>query len=332
MEHANNSLLQQNTFDTLQNEYTQNEISRILRDYKAPDEVVILQNRPVNFTRRLRFLQSPGKIPIIKETTVIETEPSFSRVAGMFVSILLYAAIVLIVTHIWKRVHPKTFTIVTNVILCILPILISLRTGEYVFAFITLLFFVKSGMLYVNVSKRPIRTDTPKKVYTFFITAYRVSYIVSYCFIGILLVSYTLKADKYVLISLYLAFYGVYFGLIIRESIEIIGEKMACNIGYYSKDGLAKKNANYETCSLCDNGGDSLVMLPCKHQYHQKCIKGWLLMGKKSICPCCREKVDLERLNLNFLDKNDTFYGGMIDHLRSFVLVIFSLYVLAKIK
>lgn len=31
-------------------------------------------------------------------------------------------------------------------------------------------------------------------------------------------------------------------------------------------------------------------------RFHEFCIRGWCIIGKKQICPYCREKVDLERM------------------------------------
>lgn len=38
------------------------------------------------------------------------------------------------------------------------------------------------------------------------------------------------------------------------------------------------------------------VQLQCKHNFHEFCIRGWTLVGKKDMCPCCMEKVDLKAL------------------------------------
>lgn len=39
--------------------------------------------------------------------------------------------------------------------------------------------------------------------------------------------------------------------------------------------------------------------LPCKHVFHEYCIRGWCIIGKKQTCPYCKEKVDLKRLFKN---------------------------------
>lgn len=36
--------------------------------------------------------------------------------------------------------------------------------------------------------------------------------------------------------------------------------------------------------------------LPCEHTFHEFCLRGWLIVGKKQTCPFCREKVDLRRM------------------------------------
>lgn len=38
-------------------------------------------------------------------------------------------------------------------------------------------------------------------------------------------------------------------------------------------------------------GGDVLFELECKHVFHEFCIRGWAIVGKKDVCPCCSEKV-----------------------------------------
>jgi hypothetical protein len=56
------------------------------------------------------------------------------------------------------------------------------------------------------------------------------------------------------------------------------------------------------------------VQLSCKHLFHQECVRGWLIVGKKDSCPTCQEKVDLRHLaaekawetkNLNWIQMLD---------------------------
>ena len=40
-----------------------------------------------------------------------------------------------------------------------------------------------------------------------------------------------------------------------------------------------------ELCAICLDCGPTCQLF-CKHQYHAKCIGGWL--KKSTCCPCCR--------------------------------------------
>ena len=39
--------------------------------------------------------------------------------------------------------------------------------------------------------------------------------------------------------------------------------------------------------------GSEVFTLPCAHAFHARCIKGWVLIGKKNSCPCCCARVEL---------------------------------------
>lgn len=83
---------------------------------------------------------------------------------------------------------------------------------------------------------------------------------------------------------------------------------MAATIGYYSKEGFPRKHLNENICAVCgqatasDMGSllsepkqamfkdDAVHQLACKHVFHEKCIRGWCLIGKKDICPYWYEK------------------------------------------
>ena len=55
------------------------------------------------------------------------------------------------------------------------------------------------------------------------------------------------------------------------------------------------------------------VQLACKHLFHDQCIRGWTLVGKKDTCPVCLEKVDLRALYADrpWDTSNLTWYGMM---------------------
>ncbi|XP_052092734.1 E3 ubiquitin-protein ligase RNF12-like [Mytilus californianus] len=56
--------------------------------------------------------------------------------------------------------------------------------------------------------------------------------------------------------------------------------------------GKTKFNQEGPQCQVCLSEyktGDALVNLPCKHEYHDKCIKEWL--KRNASCPICRHEI-----------------------------------------
>ncbi|KPM08816.1 RING finger protein 121-like protein [Sarcoptes scabiei] len=74
----------------------------------------------------------------------------------------------------------------------------------------------------------------------------------------------------------------------------------------------AEQNASIQSSLM-----EKTYTLTCGHTYHQYCIFGWCLVGKKQLCPFCREKVDLNKLfsSLPF-QKPHYLYGNLLDFIR----------------
>eukprot|EP00823_Brevimastigomonas_motovehiculus_P003805 TRINITY_DN237_c2_g1_i1.p1 TRINITY_DN237_c2_g1~~TRINITY_DN237_c2_g1_i1.p1 ORF type:complete len:253 (+),score=49.60 TRINITY_DN237_c2_g1_i1:584-1342(+) len=43
-------------------------------------------------------------------------------------------------------------------------------------------------------------------------------------------------------------------------------------------------------------GKEKVYTLNCKHKFHEFCLRGWTIVGKKDTCPCCSERVALRAL------------------------------------
>ncbi|XP_058085351.1 E3 ubiquitin ligase BIG BROTHER-related-like isoform X2 [Magnolia sinica] len=58
------------------------------------------------------------------------------------------------------------------------------------------------------------------------------------------------------------------------------------------KTSLFSRKENHEECVICCmpyKNRDSLIKLPCQHQYHSNCVTQWLKLNKA--CPVCSEEV-----------------------------------------
>ena len=61
---------------------------------------------------------------------------------------------------------------------------------------------------------------------------------------------------------------------------------------------------------------ENTFRLACGHEFHEFCIRGWCIVGKKQTCPYCHEKVDLKRMFPNPWEKPHMMYGQLLDWVR----------------
>ncbi|KAI8976516.1 hypothetical protein BDB01DRAFT_844472 [Pilobolus umbonatus] len=177
---------------------------------------------------------------------------------------------------------------------------------------------------------------TPRMVYKWFTVIYNVSFVVGligYCivlgvFFGIAAVFNA--GPDFIQIGILFLSYGLYFGVLGRDFVEICSDRMAATIGYHSKDGLPSKYLSEGICAVCGHAtgrapetmfsDDPVHELSCKHVFHEKCIRGWVLIGKKDTCPYCKEKVDLKALKTNPWDTQQQLYLNLLDGVRYLVV------------
>jgi RING finger protein 121/175 len=73
-------------------------------------------------------------------------------------------------------------------------------------------------------------------------------------------------------------------------------------------------------CAICGetttHSSEPLHKLNCDHTYHEICIRGWTIVGKKETCPYCKEKVDLRMFKTNSWDTTQLHFLQLLDILR----------------
>lgn len=125
-------------------------------------------------------------------------------------------------------------------------------------------------------------------------------------------------------------FYGLYFGVLGRDCAEMCVERMASTTGFMSRKGecLPSFDVKPNICAICsdilssDNNSKSnerLFKLNCSHQFHEFCIRGWTMIGKKDTCPRCSEKVSLKETFKNPWDQHGIIWGKVLNLLRYLV-------------
>lgn len=89
---------------------------------------------------------------------------------------------------------------------------------------------------------------------------------------------------------------------------------------------MPTRHLESNVCSVCSNkllvseneAGviEDTYKLPCDHTFHEFCIRGWCIIGKKQTCPYCKEKVDLKHIFSNPWERPHVLYGQLLDWIR----------------
>lgn len=150
---------------------------------------------------------------------------------------------------------------------------------------------------------------------------------------------FALKPQTPLDIGFLLLFYGIYYGVLTRDFTDFLVDILAANIGYYSpSSSLPSKQLKQSICAICgrtheagasiqtdsdfvdDTEKERTFTLSCGHKYHEYCIYGWCLVGKKQVCPFCREKVDTGKLFASLpFQRPHYLYGNLLDFIRYLV-------------
>uniref|UniRef100_K1QUG7 Uncharacterized protein n=1 Tax=Magallana gigas TaxID=29159 RepID=K1QUG7_MAGGI len=218
----------------------------------------------------------------------------------------------------------------------LIPVGFCLKFGWHRFIYVWSIFSIITAFITFKASRKPISGTTPRVVYKWVLVMYKISYFLG--IVGYLSVMFTLLGLNLILLikpqvsmdfGLLLLFYGLYFGVVARDFAEVCSDTMATQIGYYTPTGLPGKRLNPNVCGICgnqilvENNEDAIIentcKLGCDHVFHEFCIRGWCIVGKKQTCPYCKEKVDLKRMFPSPWDRPDILYGNLLDWIRYLV-------------
>jgi len=218
----------------------------------------------------------------------------------------------------WKKNHKRSYELVTLFGLWVFPAITCMVLKFWRFLLVWLAFSAFTGYLLSLCLAKPMDRSTPRKVYTWFLLAYKVSVGVGSTGYGLLLVFYFLEVFGlhhlvHDIISRVITpnaailwiWYGLYFGILGRDCAEVCADQMSKRIGTGRRLAVS-----VNSCGICNQelrdfthlgeaageGYEATVQLGCKHLFHSGCIRGWTIVGKKDLCPVCCEKVDLRSL------------------------------------
>ncbi|XP_064482328.1 E3 ubiquitin ligase Rnf121-like isoform X1 [Ornithodoros turicata] len=274
----------------------------------------------------------------IEHARMHEKHRGHERMHAYMILILLVSVVVAQVVLVqWKKRHFSSYQRVSMVGMWIVPLAMSCYSHWWRFVFIWSVFTVLTCIVVSWALRKPIARTTPRWVYKWFYVVHMKSYalgVVGYIIVMMTLLGVNLifqaKPQTWMDIGLLMLFYGLYFGLLGRDISEIITDRMACTIGYYTPTGVPIRQLEPNVCAVCGNkilvmdNNDAIVeqtyKLPCGHLFHEFCIRGWCIVGKKQTCPYCKEKVDLKHIFCHPWQKPHMLYGNFLDFIRYLVL------------
>lgn len=220
--------------------------------------------------------------------------------AAMLLILIITVLVSQVILFEWKKRHLRSYLFVSLVALWIIPAGISIKNSWWRFVFFWFIFSVITALILKKSFEKPVSRRTPRLVYKWFLFLYKLSYglgIIGYMimmstFIGINLI-FGHNPQQWMDVAILFIFYGLYYGVIGRDLSELCTDKIAIHIGYYNLEGIPSKALPKNMCGLCANQLfvteneqgviEDTYKLPCDHTFHEFCIRGWLIIGKKQV-------------------------------------------------
>eukprot|EP01025_Chloroclados_australasicus_P000622 TRINITY_DN10264_c0_g1_i2.p1 TRINITY_DN10264_c0_g1~~TRINITY_DN10264_c0_g1_i2.p1 ORF type:complete len:360 (-),score=21.62 TRINITY_DN10264_c0_g1_i2:23-1102(-) len=282
--------------------------------------------------RQDQFPRSVGVL-VVDE---LDDEPS----VAVFWLVLISMLSVQLGLLFWKKYHKKSYDMVSMLGWWLFPAALAFWVGLWLFVLIWFAYSFMTCYILARCMKSKLDANTPWMVYSWFLIGHRIcttmgtiGYIglISFWFVGFI---------PFPGLVLQCLCYGIYFGVLSRDCAVFATETMATTMG----TGESLVRSSY-TCGIClqslgtdprattESNGDNttqtedkkpvsdIMRLPCKHEFHSLCLYGWTMVGKKDMCPLCKEKVSSTVFMKGRPWEGATVaWGSFLDLMRYFVV------------
>lgn len=232
----------------------------------------------------------------------------------------------------WRKHRPMAFIRVTLGFLWLIPLGFSVFAGYTKFIVLWSIFSLITGYIIRRTMESPLQATTPKIIWRFFLISYRLCMGLAMAGYVMILLEFLGVADAIGLLGYFgswgslMIFYGLYFGVLWRDVAEICADRIASAF-LFSEDlpqQVVPNLCSLCRCTLADNGVqiEKSFTLTCEHQFHESCIRGWTIVGKKDVCPVCKEKVDLKAMfpGGNPWARRSVLWAHLLDAIRYLIV------------
>ena len=240
----------------------------------------------------------------------------------------------------WKKRNEAQYKRWTLVGLWIVPPLLAAYQGWVRFLVTWVIAALACAKVYKSASQKPMASATPRRVYSFFLAVYRTTLVMGVGgYVVMMFFSFipTAPGSSWSETGFLVACYGIYYGVLNRDLAEWCADVMNYSMGYTAsaQDGLPSKSLDPDVCSICNGvlvtafnlgmrpgdedemrGQDKTVQLSCRHRFHEFCVRGWSIVGKKDVCPYCKERVNFRDLFSNPWETQNLMWSNLLDFAR----------------
>ncbi|XP_023257776.1 RING finger protein 175-like [Seriola lalandi dorsalis] len=206
-------------------------------------------------------------------------------------------------------VHPQLVTLVQ---MWVVPLYFTIKLYWWRFLSMWGMFSVVTSYVIFRATRKPLSCRTPRMVYKWFLLIYKLSYAVGV--LGYLAIMFTMFGFNVFFRSAATDTHNktrIFFNSVLGgRGVKVLAQNQRqTDLSYYNKGGMPSRSLTNDICAVCgqkilvdvEEEGfiEDTYQLSCGHLFHEFCIRGWCIVGKKQTCPYCNEKVDLKRMMNN---------------------------------
>jgi len=256
--------------------------------------------------------------------------------AEMILIMLLATGVAQVLLLLWRQRHFKSYQQVTMVGLWLGPVVVAAQSRVVAFLVWWALYSSVTAYVVRMALEKPLQPHVPRLVYKWFLLLHKLCTalgVAGYTLMMLTLLGLPLlfrqSPAKVFDVGIQMLCYGLYFGVLSRDMAEVCADRMAAHIGYYAPEGMPSRALEPGVCAICGQpqltpvGTEGVIedtlRLSCGHSFHEFCVRGWCIVGKKQVCPYCKERVDTRRL-VNYWERPHIFFGQMFDWVRILVV------------